>query len=84
MSDDVLQKITENADDLKVNSKEGDESCIDTTLYHLEEDMPKFTDEPNHLYTAFIDLMKQGSVSPFIGTLPVPETIMRKGGGRLW
>lgn len=83
MPDDVLQKQTENVEELERKEK-GDESCIDSTMYQLEEDMAKYENQPNHLYTALIDLMKQGSVSPFIGTLPVPETIMRKGGGRLW
>lgn len=83
MPDDVLQNVTENVNETKIK-QEGDESCIDVTLHHVEEDMPRFAEEPTHLYTALIDLMKQGSVSPFIGTLPVPETIMRKGGGRVW
>lgn len=83
MPNDVLQQITEDVKELEITSK-GDESCVDATLHQLEEDMPKFAEEPNHLYMALINLIKQGSVSPFIGTLPVPETIVRKGGGRLW
>lgn len=58
MPDDVLQNVTENVNETKTK-QEGDESCIDATLHHVEEDMPRFAEEPTHLYTALIDLMKQ-------------------------
>ena len=44
MPDDVLQNVTENVNETKIK-QEGDESCIDVTLHHVEEDMPRFAEE---------------------------------------
>ncbi len=87
VSDEMLNNIENNTELLNGSREEIDTvlvSCIDPSLNKNNLDNNNISNKSNDLYILYLTLIEQGSISPFIGTLPIPESILKKGGGRLW
>ena len=87
VSDEMLNNIENNTELLNGSREEIDTvlvSCIDPSLNKNNLDNNNISNKSNDLYILYLTLIEQGSISPFIGTLPILESILKKGGGRLW